>query len=120
MKEERTTAGDDDFDEKLFQSMLRNGAAFPTTPEEVRDAKARLLPNRHPLPERLRDASIVCKKILSGEDRASDNVVPMPPNEFAEVKQELARAARNGKEALSSKVEERMRMNRARAKCSNG
>ena len=102
MKEERTTAGDDDFDEKLFQSMLRNGAAFPTTPEEVRDA------------------SIVCKKILSGEDRASDNVVPMPPNEFAEVKQELARAARNGKEALSSKVEERMRMNRARAKCSNG
>lgn len=120
MNEERTTAGDDQFDEKIFRSMLRNGAAFPTTPDEVREAKTRARSKRQPLPERLRDAREVCAKILSGENHAVDNIVPMPPNEFAEVKHELARAARNGKEALSAKIEERMRLNRSRTKIPNG
>lgn len=120
MNQDRTNPGADDFDEEVYRSMLRSGAAFPTTPEEVRIAKARLVQNRHVLPAHLRDAAKVCESLLSDVDTTSDNLVQMPLNEFAEVKEELARAARNGKETLSSRVEERMRSNRAKSKASNG
>ena len=75
--------------------------------------------NGHALPERLKDASKVCRALLNGTLKAPNNVVQMPLNEFAEAKEELLRAARNGVAMLSAGVEDRMRANRAKTKRSN-
>jgi len=119
MNPARTPASDDKLDEQIIESMLRNGAAFPMTKEEVKAAKPRLLRSVGCLPKHMSDATEVCRRILQSETARTDNVVPLPPNEFAAVKCELARAARNGKAAISATVEERMRANRAKAKRSN-
>jgi hypothetical protein len=119
MNEQPNNPSDDAFDEEIVQFLLRIGAAFPVTPAEVRKAKERLARNGHELPERLRDASKVCRALLNGSLKAQDNVVRMPLNEFAEAKEELLRAARNGKLMLSPGVEDRMRANRERASRSN-
>jgi hypothetical protein len=120
MNELPINPGDDDFEDDIVRALLRNGAAFPTTSEEVREAKKRLVQSKHQLPSHLRDSAEVCKRLLQGDTKTADNVVQMPLNEFAEAKEELMRAARNGKEALSARVEDKMRANRTKAKVSNG
>lgn len=111
---------DDDFDKEIMQSLLRKGAAFPTTPAQVSAAKNRLARAGANLPERLNNASKICPALLAGEVRGPDNVIWMPLNPFAEAKEELMRAARNGKESISAKIEDKMRENRTKARASNG
>lgn len=120
MNEQPNNTPDDDFDEEILRSLVRSGAAFPTTPEEVRAAKKRLAGTGCDLPEHLKDASKACQALLGDNSKSPDNVVQMPLNEFAEAKAELMRAARNGKEVLSAEVEKKMRANRTRSKATNG
>ena len=120
MKELPKSPSDDGFDEEIIRALVRGGGAFPTSPEQVKAAKQRLIGSAHTLPERLKNAASRCAALLKGEVKAPDNVVQMPLNQFAEAKEELMRAARNGKEQLSSKVEDRMRANRAKARATNG
>ena len=120
MKPERKPVSDETLDEQILQSMLRNGSAFPMTKEEVKSAKASLIRGASPIPAHLRDASEVLRRIQGGGIASGNNVVQLPPNAFAEVKHELARAARHGKAAISGAVDERMRENRERMRQSHG
>lgn len=119
MNELPINPSEDDFDEEIIRALLRTGAAFPTTPEEVKEAKKHMAEHECELPKHLRDAATVCAGLLRGDVKAADNVVQMPLNKFAEAKEELMRAARNGREMLSTNVEDKMRANRAKAKASH-
>jgi hypothetical protein len=66
------------------------------------------------LPESLRDGRTILSRIKDKTKVASKKIVPVPPSQFAEVGEELARAARKGAE-IPPEIAEKMRRNRAKA-----
>ncbi len=119
MNRELTQPEPDYLDKEIYRSMLLSGAAFPVTPDEVRAAKARIKRKGSNIPVHLSNPKVACAELLR-ERACTDNVVRMPPNAFSEVKEELKRAARNGKSALSPLIEEKMRANRNGSRLSHG
>jgi hypothetical protein len=119
MNPEPDRSTEEELEYEVYVALLHSGARFPETPEEVRAIQERHDAQRTAIPPQLRDAASVWAE-RTVNSRPESNVLPMPSNQFAEAKEELTRAARNGQSSLSTSVEEKMRLNRQRAKAGNG
>jgi len=118
-KRPETAEESKEFLEHVYQALVRDGSIVPTTIEEVRAAEALLAKSSTDLPPELETADEALARAKGVSTSSRDNVVPLPPNQFAEVKYELARAARKG-EAIPPSVESKMRENRMRMRSSRG
>lgn len=104
----------DAFEHQVFRTLVEKGHVIPETEAEVRAAEERMKAEGDALPEELRDAQTILARIKGRKKAGGKKVVPMAQNQFAEAGEELARAARKGAE-IPPEIEEKMRLNRAKA-----
>lgn len=113
-----------DLNEKIYRALKEKGWLPPETEEEVRQAEKRLKEKSDEVPESVSDPVPLLEKLDQQEEATSrqeeETVVPFPWKERTkEASQELARAAREGKE-IPPEVEEKMREDRKQAEEEQG
>lgn len=108
----------DEFENQVFHTLVERGDIMPETEAEVRAAENRVKTSGKTLPKALQDAKALLQRIKDKKRNRSSKVVPIPSSHFAEVGEELARAARKGK-PIPAEIEEKMRKNRAKSDASD-
>ena len=83
-----------------LQSVAR-GDIMPETEAEVSVAENRVESSSKTLPKSLQDPKALLQRIKGKKENRSSKIVPIPSSHFAEVGEELARAARSVQPATS-------------------
>jgi hypothetical protein len=102
------------FERQVFRTLVEKGHIIAETEAEVRAAEERMKAEGEALPDEFPDARTILARIKERKKAGGKKVVPMGQNQFAEAGEELARAARTGAE-IPPEIEEKMRLNRAKA-----
>lgn len=104
----------EEFERQVFRTLVERGHIIPETEAEVHAAEKRMKAEGEKLPVALRDAQALLDRIKHKKKHRSTKIVPIMSGHFAEVGEELARAARKGK-TIPAEIEEKMRQNRAKS-----